>query len=298
MLNFDFRLRVFYEVATRLNFTKAAAKLNITQPAVSKHIHEMEQQLNTRLFKRNGNNVQLTSAGDIVLGYASRILTAYSNLEAELSQLSDVSGGIIRIGASTTVAQTVLPRSLALLKMKHPQIKFLFTQGNTDFITQQVINEQIDVAIVEGNTHHPQVSYSPFLQDELVLVTGTKTKLAKKGEIKLHELYAIPLVMREAGAGTLEVIQKTLTMAGVETTKLNIEIELESTIAIKEYLLYSEAASFLSVQSVINELKYQQLAIIDIDGFQILRDFQFIQLHGNNSSLVSFFKRFCLSNHN
>ncbi len=298
MLHFDFRLRVFYEVATRLNFTRAAAKLNITQPAVSKHIHEMEQQLNTRLFKRNGNNVQLTPAGDIVLGYATKILTAYANLESELSQLLDVSGGIIRIGASTTVAQTVLPRSLALLKKNHPQIKFHFTQGNTDFITQQLVNEQIDIAIVEGNTHHPQVSYSPFLQDELVLVTGAKTKLAKKEEIKLTELYNIPLVMREAGAGTLEVIQEALTASGFETSKLNIEIELESAIAIKEYLLYSEAASFLSIQSVTNELKYQQLAVVEIEGFQILRDFQFIQLHGNNSNLVDFFKRFCLSTHN
>jgi DNA-binding transcriptional LysR family regulator len=298
MLNFDFRLRVFYEVSKRLSFTKAAAKLNITQPAVSKHIQEMEQQLNVRLFNRNGNNIKITAAGEVVLAYASKILTAYSNLESDLSQLADISGGIIHIGGSTTVAQTVLPKLLALLKKSHPKVSFTFVQGNTDFITQQVINESIDIAIVEGSKHNPLINYSPFLKDELVLVTGSKTKLAKKGEINKEELYELPLVMREAGAGTLEVIQQALQEAGIILSKLNIEIELESIIAIKEYLLYSEAAAFLSVQSIINELKYQQLSIVDVEGLQILRDFQFIQLHGNNSKLISFFKRFCLSHHN
>ncbi|MFD2865173.1 LysR substrate-binding domain-containing protein [Mucilaginibacter antarcticus] len=298
MPGFDFRLRVFYEVSTRLSFTKAASRLNITQPAVSKHIQEMEHQLNVRLFSRNGNNIKLTPAGEIVHSYAAKIITAYSNLESELSQLSDISEGIIHIGASTTVAQTVLPKILALLKKNHPKINFTFVQGNTDFITQQVINETIDVAIVEGIKHNPQISYTPFLKDEIVLVTSSKTKLAKRGEIKASELYDIPLVMREAGAGTLEVILEALRAAGIAPAQLDIEIELESTIAIKQYLLYSEAASFLSVQSITNELKYQQLAIVDIEGLQILRDFQCIQLHGNTSKLISFFKRFCLSNHN
>lgn len=295
---FDFRISVFYEVARKLSFTRAAAELNITQPAVTKHIQEMEHQLNTRLFNRHGNRISLTPAGEVVLRYAEKIINAYRGMEAELSQVMDVKSGIVRIGASTTVAQTILPRLLALFRKAYPGVGFTFIQGNSDFITQQVISEAVDIAIVEGTAHHPQVSYTPFVKDELVLVTNAANKLAKKDSITVGELYQIPLVMREAGSGTLDVIKLAMQAAGIETERLTIDIKLESTIAIKQYLMYSQSAAFLSIQSVVDELKYRQLSIIDTEGLEIYRDFQFIQLRGNSMKLIELFKRFCLSNYN
>ncbi len=295
---FDFRLQVFHEVASRLSFTKAAARLSITQPAVTKHIREMEHQLNIRLFNRHGNHVTLTPAGEVVFRYAEKIMNAYRGMEAELSQITDVRSGILRIGASTTVAQTILPRLLALFRKAYPNIEFSFIQGNSDFITQHIISEALDVAIVEGAAYHSHVTYSPFVKDELVLVINASNKLARKDSVTIEELYDVPLIMREAGSGTLDVINMAMQAAGVDTAKLNVDIKLESTIAIKQYLMYSESAAFLSIQSIVDELKYRQLAIIDVEGLDIFRDFQFIQLYGNNMKLVELFKRFCLSNYN
>lgn len=294
----DFRIRVFYEVAQQLSFTKAASRLNITQPAVTKHIREMEQQLNMRLFNRHGNHITLTTAGQIVLRYATKIMNAYRGMEVELSQVMEIEGGMLRIGASTTVAQTILPRLLALFRKAYPDVEFSFIQGNSDFITQQIIAEAVDIAIVEGPAIHSQVTYSPFAKDELVLVTNADNKLAKKESISLNELYPIPLIMREAGSGTLDVVNRAMLNAGIDLTRLNIDIMLESTIAIKQYLMYSESAAFLSIQSIVDELKYRQLSIIDIDGLEIYRDFQFIELNGNRLKLAQLFKRFCLSNYN
>ncbi len=294
----DFRIRVFYEVAQQLSFTKAASRLNITQPAVTKHIREMEQQLNMRLFNRRGNHITLTTAGQIVLRYATKIMNAYRGMEVELSQVMEIEGGMLRIGASTTVAQTILPRLLALFRKAYPDVEFSFIQGNSDFITQQIIAEAVDIAIVEGPAIHSQVTYSPFAKDELVLVTNADNKLAKKESISLNELYPIPLIMREAGSGTLDVVNRAMLNAGIDLTRLNIDIMLESTIAIKQYLMYSESAAFLSIQSIVDELKYRQLSIIDIDGLEIYRDFQFIELNGNRLKLAQLFKRFCLSNYN
>jgi DNA-binding transcriptional LysR family regulator len=295
---FDFRLKVFYTVAQRLSFTKAAHELFITQPAVTKHIKELEQQLSIQLFKRNGNNITLTVAGKVLVQYAEKIFQTYTALETELAQLNNIEAGTLHIGASTTVAQTILPKILALFKKTYPEVTFNFIQGNTDHISQLILDEKIDVAIVEGAAHSPQLAYSPFAKDEIVLVTKANNKLSKKAEITPKQLLDIPLVLREAGSGTLDVIFNALADEHIGPKDLNIEIQLESSIAIKQYLLYSETATFLSIQSVLSELKYNELTIIEIKGMEIFRTFQFIQLHGKNNKLIDLFKRFCLANYN
>lgn len=297
-MNFDFRLKVFYTVAHRLSFTKAAAELFITQPAVTKHIKELEHQLNAQLFRRNGNSIVLTTAGGILLQYAEKIFQTYTELETELAQLNNMEAGTLHIGASTTVAQTILPKILAQFKKAYPAVNFTFLQGNTDEITQLVLAEKIDIAIVEGAAHYPQLAYAPFAKDEIVLVTRANSQLAKKAEISPKQLLNIPLILREAGSGTLDIIFNALAAAGVNPKELQVEIRLESSIAIKQYLLYSETATFLSIQSVVSELKYNELSIIGIKGMEIFRTFQFIQLHGKNSKLIDLFKRFCLATYN
>lgn len=295
---FDFRLKVFYTVAQRLSFTKAGTELFITQPAVTKHIKELEQQLNVQLFKRNGNNIVLTASGKILLQYAERIFQTYNELETELAQLNNTEAGTLHIGASTTVAQTILPKILALFKKTYPAVAFTFVQGNTDQVSQLLLSEKIDIAIVEGAGHYPQIAYAPFAKDEIVLVTRANNQLSKKAEISPKQLLNIPLILREAGSGTLDVIFNALGNAGINPKDLQIEIRLESSIAIKQYLLYSETATFLSIQSVLSELKYNELSIIEIKGLEIFRTFQFIQLHGKNSKLIDLFKRFCLATYN
>jgi DNA-binding transcriptional LysR family regulator len=295
---FDFRLKVFYTVAQRLSFTKAAAELFITQPAVTKHIKELEQQLSVQLFRRNGNSIVLTTAGEVLTQYAEKIFHTYTELETELAQLNNLEAGTVHIGASTTVAQTILPKILALFKKTYPAVTFTFTQANTDVITQLVLAEKIDIAIVEGAAHYPQIAYAPFVKDEIILVTRANNQLSKKAEITPKQLLTIPLILREAGSGTLDVIFNALSNVGINPKDLNIEIQLESSIAIKQYLLYSETATFLSIQSVISELKYNELSIIEIKGLEIFRTFQFIQLHGKNAKLIDLFKRFCLSGYN
>ena len=295
---FDFRLKVFFTVSQKLSFTKAAQELFITQPAVTKHIKELEEQLSVALFTRNGNNISLTSAGQILFRYTEQIFATYTALENELAQLSDVAKGSIRIGASTTLAQYVLPQILALFKKAHPAIQFTFVSGNSEFIEQQITQQKIDIAIVEGNSHQPQIMYEPFVKDEIVLVTRTKSRWALKGEIKSAQLLSIPLILREQGSGTLDVITKALKKSNIKTKELLVEVQLESTESIKQYLLHSETAAFLSIHAVIRELQLKELSVIDIKGIDMFRMFQFIQLHGQTSKLQALFKRFCLNHYN
>ena len=295
---FDFRLHVFYTVSQKLSFTKAAEALFITQPAVTKHIKELEEQLGTSLFKRHGSNITLTPAGEILVKHARQIFKSYETLENELAQLSDSVSGSIRIGASTTLAQYVLPRILAFFKARYPDIDFTFTSGNSEVIEHMVMGEEIDIAIVEGNSHHPQITYEPFVKDEIVLVSRTGSSLAQKGEIKTTQLIGIPLILREQGSGTLDVIYKALKKNRIRPKDLKVEIQLGSTESIKQYLLHKECAAFLSIHSITKELKQNELSIIDIKGIDIYRTFQFIQLHGQSNKLTALFKRFCLMHYN
>src|SRR5690606_21805454 len=278
--------------------TKAASELFITQPAVTKHINELEKQLDTGLFNRKGNSISLTPAGEVLLRYSRKIFDTYAALENELAVLNNINAGIIHIGASTTLAQTVLPKILALFRNRYPAVQFTFVRGNTDFITRQVLAEKVDIAIVEGSSHLSQLNYEPFMKDEIVLAARTGSRLAKHTEISPKELLEIPLVLREHGSGTLDVIFKALSRHNISPKELQVEIHLESNISIKQYLYYSECAAFLSIQSITDELKRNELSIIDIKGIDISRVFQFIHLQGRTSKLVDLFRRFCLANHN
>lgn len=295
---FDFRLHVFYTVSQKLSFTKAAEVLFITQPAVTKHIKELEEQLGTSLFKRNGSNITLTPAGEILVKHTRHIFKTYEVLENELAQLNDSLSGNIRIGASTTLAQYVLPKILALFKTSYPDIHFTFTSGNSEAIEQMVMADEIDIAIVEGVSHHPQIMYEAFAKDEIVLVARNGSTIAQKAEIKPAQLLLIPLIVREQGSGTLDVVYKALKKNNIRPKDLKVEIQLGSTESIKQYLLYTDCAAFLSTHAITKELRQNELSIIDIKGIDIYRTFQFIQLHGHTTKLTSFFKRFCLMHYN
>ncbi len=295
---FDFRLKVFYTVSQKLSFTRAAEALFVSQPAVTKHIKELEEQLGTTLFKRKGSNISLTPAGQVLLKHTQHIFETYARLENELSQLNDTVSGNIRIGASSTLAQYVLPRILALFKTNYPSIHFTFTSGNSESIEQLVMTEQIDIAVVEGNSHHPQILYEPFVKDEIVLVTKASSALAQKKEIKPAQLLSIPLVLREQGSGTLDVVYKALKKNGISLKDLKIEIQLGSTESIKQYLMHTGCAAFLSIHSITKELQQNELTIADIKGIDIHRTFRFIQLHEQPPRLPSLFKRFCIMHYN
>jgi DNA-binding transcriptional LysR family regulator len=295
---FDFRLKVFYTVALKLSYTKAANELFITQPAVTKHINELEQQLQTRLFNRNGNSISLTPSGEILMRHAQQIFKLYTHLENELAEINDVTNGSLHIGASTTLAQYVLPRLLAMFKKTHPSIEIKLTNGNSEFIEQQIIAEKMDIGLVEGISHYPQINYESFVKDEIVLVAKTNNKFIQKNEIKPGQLTTIPIVLREQGSGTLDVINKALTNAGIVLKNLNVEIHLDNTESIKEYLLHADCAAFLSIHSITKELQQNQLSIVEIKGMEIYREFQFIQLHGQGQKLADLFKRFCLNHYN
>lgn len=289
---FDFRLKVFHTVAKRLNFTKAADELCITQPAVSKHIQEIENYFKIKLFDRNGTKIKLTEAGNTLLQYTNQLFGIYSNLEFELNTLNQRHKGKLRIGASTTIAQYVLPPLLAAFHKKFVDINVTLLINNTEQIELALQNKDIDFGIIEGQSKNASFKYTEFLKDEIVLVANINHPAAKKEKIQLAELLKTPLLLREPGSGTLEVIAHTLKPLDIKISQLNTEMQLGSTESIKSYLLHSNCMAFLSIYSILKELKNKEVAIIDVKGLNIERNFHFIQSYGEAEALPELFMRF------
>ena len=289
---FDFRLKVFYTVAKRLNFTKAAEELFISQPAVTKHIHEIESHFKVKLFERNGTKIKLTTEGETLLLYTDQLFSVYRSLEFEMNNLAQRQNGLLRIGASTTVAQYVLPPVLAAFHEKCKEIKVTLTIDNTEQIEHALQKNNIDLGIIEGQSKNTLFKYTKFIKDELVLVARSKHPLAKKQSISPKELLKIPLVLREPGSGTLEVIAHVLKPLGINIDQLQNEMQLGSTESMKLYLLNSDAMAFLSIHSILKELHNNECCIIDIEGLNIERYFYFIQKHGQAEGLADLFMKF------
>ncbi len=288
----DFRIKVFQSVAKNLSFTKASQELFISQPAITKHIHELEIAYQTRLFDRQGGKISLTDSGKLLLEHTERILDAYKRLEYEMHLLNNNYTGELRLGASTTIAQYVLPPLLASFINKFPQVHLSLMNGNSREIETALQEHRIDLGLVEGVIRQPNLKYSTFLSDELVAVTRGRGKHLLRDEIMPEELLNIPLVLRERGSGTLDVFEKALQEHDMKLSALRVLMYLGSTESIKLFLEHTECMGIVSIRSVSKELYAGKLRVVEIKGMPMLREFSFVQLQGQESGLSQEFIQF------
>jgi DNA-binding transcriptional LysR family regulator len=294
----DFRLKVFYTVANRLSFTKAATELFITQPAISKHIHELEEQYKIKLFDRNGSKIALTNAGELLLKHAKSVFEIYREIDFDMSTLINEHHGLLRLGASTTISQYIIPPFLARFHQKLQDIKVNLINGNTEQIENALLNKEIEVGIVEGQSKNQSIKYTEFLKDELVLVCNSKNALVNKTEVTQEDLKGMRFLMREQGSGTLEVIEHALKPFEIKLSQLAVEMQLGSTESIKSYLMNSDCVAFMSIHAIKKELYTNELAILDIENLTIERFFYIISLQGKKGSLSELFIRNFLKHYN
>lgn len=288
----DFRLSVFLSVARHLSFTKAAEELNISQPAISKHIVELESGYGIQLFERSKSKVSLTPSGKIFKNFAQDIAGRYKELEFEMNLLSHHTTGEIVLGASTTIAQYVLPRIISRFMARFPEVRLSLVTGNSAQIEGLVSSNQIDLGLVEGASHKKEFHYTTLCPDELVLVTGATNKTLS---VTLETLKTLPLVLRENGSGTLEVIRQELKNHGINFSELNILIQLGSSEAIKRYIIEGGHYAIVSVAAVADEIARGELSVVTIEGLRLLRDFCFISQVGTQNRLGEKFANFALN---
>lgn len=279
----EFRLRVFQAVARHLSFTKAAQELFITQPAVTKHIHELEKQYEQRLLERRGNRVALTEAGRLLLAHAEDVSTSHLALTEQLHALRDPdeAAGRLRLGASTTLAQYVLPAILPGFQRRHPRVQLTLLNANSERIAEALLRNELDLGFVEGRSKSRDLHYELLLPDELVAVRRATPAGPPPVPLPLAEALAHPLVLRERGSGTLEVLEFALRELKIKLSSLAVAFYFDNTEAIKAYLEAApDALGFVSRRALARELAAGRLEIVPIAGLHLPRQFEALWVQG------------------
>jgi DNA-binding transcriptional LysR family regulator len=290
----NFRLVVFRKVADQLSFRKAAEELYLTQPAVSLQIKALEEDLGVQLFDRTGTHIQLTAAGRVLKRYAEQVSSLLGQAEHDIAALSGDHAGHLALGASTTIAQYVLPRLLGSFTKEYPRVQTTLISGNTEHIVTAVEDQKIALGFIEGPARSRGVKTEPFLKDELVLIAPTASELAERASITGAELQSAPLLMRERGSGTRRVVELALERQGMKRSALNIIMELDSTEAIKSAVEAGLGVGFISRWAIAKDLRLNSsFKIVEVDGLTIDRDFLLAYVSGPEPlGLAMEFRRF------
>lgn len=280
----DYRYEVFLIVARHLSFSKAAEHLFISQPAVSKHIRQLEGELGTALFIRKGNATLLTPAGVQLLEEllpAKRIQKGIRTYFDSLKKDEEIKGEI-KIGASTTFSLYVIPKILASLHREVPGAQILLVNGNSETILKALDSQEIDLACVESFHHTNTYQSEPFMLDEIIPVCASSSPYAKDS-LPFEELIHCRMALRERGSGTLAILTQSFEKHGIKLNDLNVIARLGGTEALKNYLIEAEAIGFLSRLAVQKELKSGALKEIKVPGFQVMREFSFVTRKGEET---------------
>jgi len=293
----DRRLHVFYSVARLLSFTKAAETLHMTQPAVTFQVRQLEEHFNTRLFDRTHNKISLTEAGEKVYEYAERIFQLYNEMENSVRELTGEISGVLILGASTTIAEYMLPSLLGDFKAKYPDVNIRLKVSNTDGIVSMVEHNVIDLGVVEAPVNNKNLAVDVCRTDKLVAIVPPRHELAKQDRVSLNQITEFPYICREEGSGTREVILDYLRDAGVDSSQLNIIMELGSLEALKGAVEAGIGISIVSQATLAKEIQLGTLAVLDLDP-PLQRPFSFVhQKHKFRQrameELLDFARKYC-----
>ncbi|MBB5340351.1 LysR substrate-binding domain-containing protein [Tunturiibacter gelidoferens] len=298
----NFRLRVFRAVAEEMSFRKAAEVLHLSQPAVSQHVHALEEEAGVQLFDRargagHGSQISLTEAGRVLLGYANAAAEMMVEAQRALAALNDEADGPLRLGASTTVAQYLLPRILGAFLKQYPQVKLSLVSGNTEQIVEAVAEKKVALGIIEGPAMRRDVKTERMAQDEMVLIVSPNHPWAlRKGRaIEGAELAKAPLLLRERGSGSRRVVERALKKMGLPLRSLQVAVELDSTEAIISGVEAELGVGFVSLWALGKALRLGTVRVVAVKGLEMRRDFSFVRLAGAEiTGAAAAFQRFAM----
>jgi DNA-binding transcriptional LysR family regulator len=254
-------LRVFASVAEQGSFTRAAGALRLSQPAVSKAVRELEQQTGMPLFERAGRATRLTAAGAALFARARELFAVAQTAEEELRALRGLEGGVLRVGASTTIATWLLPPYLARFREAHPGVALHVSSANTRSIAHALLERRLDIALVEGPVRHPRIEVVPWREDELVIIAPVTHHLARRRNIRLTSIAGEPFIVREPGSGTRRVAERALAAQGVE---IRVALQLGSTEAIKQAVAAGLGLAIVSRFAAADQVALGRLAAIGV----------------------------------
>lgn len=269
------QLELFSLVAELGNVTEAARHLYMTQPAVSQTIADLEESLGLKLFDRINRRMHLTFAGEVLYKYSRKILSQVEEAEAHMLEITNNRIGRLRLGASTTIGIYLLPMLVGQYKQKYQAIQSTFVIDNTTVVEEMLLDNRLDMGFVEGLVHSAEIAVQKVKDDELWLICSPQHQWAVQGRTVIgpEEIEGQPLILREQGSGTREVVEKVLQQHKVNYHTWHV---LNNTEAIKRAVMADIGIAFVSQLAVEEEINCGRLARIKIKDIPISREFRLI----------------------
>jgi DNA-binding transcriptional LysR family regulator len=280
----DHKLKVFCTVAETRSFSKTSEIIHLTQPAVSLQIQALEEMYETKLFDRSSSRVTLTPAGEVLYKYAKEILTLYSSAEKVIGEMTGLVKGSITIGAGTTIGNYLLPSIITDFRKTHPKIKVHLFVANMQRVIELLNAGNINLGLVEGDVKRQKIVVEKLLSDELLLIAPPHHPWAKRKEVSISELIEEPFILREAGSGTRQTIEKFLARHGITPQSMKVSMVLGSTEAIKAAVENGLGVSIISRWAARKENKYGTLNMLSFKEEKMLRNFSLITYKNSVSS--------------
>lgn len=275
----------FKTVADTRNITLAAKKLHMSQSSISLQIQNLESRYGVRLFDRTNKGVTLTRGGKVFYVHVCEILNILHDVREKLSALAEDQREVVCLGATLTIGEYVLPHILTYLNSICPNIDFKVKIANTEVISQDVLEKNIHIGLIEGPVEHQRdLVIKQFWQDELVVVVPYYHIWAERSSITLNELPGERMIAREVGSGTRKVLELALQERGFDPGKLDITMELGSTQAIKEVVSAGLGMTIISSLTVRRECDLRIFKTLQIQDAPIYRPLNILTLAKTNET--------------
>ncbi len=268
------QLRTFESVARNRSFTRAAAELSLTQPAVSVQIRALEESLGAELFERLGRDVGLTQAGGFLLDYARRILALLEEARSAIDDLQGLRRGRVGVATVSTPGAYVLPALLGAFRDRYPGIRVTLEVTNRAAVRRRLLDHEADLVIMGRPPEDVEHVARPFLDNDLVVVAAPTHALAGKRRVPLATLAQEALVVREPGSGTRNAVEEHFQKHGVPH---RVGLEVGDTSGVKEAVAEGLGISVLSRHALNMELALGRLVILDVQGFPLHRQWYVVR---------------------
>lgn len=272
-LNMESRLKIFHTVAQLKSFTKAAQVLNLTQPAITFQIKNLEDHFQTRLFYRDANKISLTPSGRVFFKHVENILNEYENAKKEIAKVSGKLRGEIRIGTASLLGKYHLPKLIGHFKTEYALIEISMLVGNSGKLIQELKEHALDLVIVSEPISAQHFIVRPFLDDELVVIINPHHKWAQRDDIEMDDLLTESFIDREEGSGTREVFKNFLNDRGINIKNLKSIMTMGGSEAVKSAVESGVAYGIVSNMAVRREIEMGLLKQVKIKDTVLKRKF-------------------------
>jgi DNA-binding transcriptional LysR family regulator len=275
------QLHIFYTVAERGSFSAAAQALHMTQPAVTMQVQALEERFGTKLLNRTTKKLVLTEAGHRLLPQARKAVELMRDTDEMMIRFIEELKGRLQFAASLTIGEYVLPRLLGPFLRKFPEVSVDMKVMNTTEIIEAVANQGLDFGIIEAPCDVAGFDAEPVMDDELMLITPANHPFAYRDEVTLEEVIREPMVLREKGSGTRQIMEDELLRHGISEENLRVVSEFGSTGAVKSAVEAGLGLSLLSVWTIKHELSLGLLKPVKIAGVRFTRQFFAVRLQSS-----------------